>query len=120
MFRLMSGVSVIAMSSLFGLNAAAQDAAEPEEKRLNSVTVTATKRTESAQSIPVAVNALGEQVSGKIDEKNALGEKVSPEIGQNNVLGEQVSGEIDENNTLGEQVSREIDQNNVHCEQLSL
>ncbi len=61
MHRLMSGASLIAMSSLFGLNAVAQDAAEPKVKRLKSVTVTATKRSESAQNIPVAVNALGEQ-----------------------------------------------------------
>jgi outer membrane receptor protein involved in Fe transport len=66
----MSGASLIAMSSLFGLSAVAQDAAEPEVKRLKSVTVTATKRTESAQSIPVAVNALGEQELEALGVKN--------------------------------------------------
>ncbi len=70
MYRLMSGASLIAMSSLFGLSAVAQDAAEPEVKRLKSVTVTATKRTESAQSIPVAVNALGEQELEALGVKN--------------------------------------------------
>ncbi|MEM1036508.1 MAG: TonB-dependent receptor [Pseudomonadota bacterium] len=63
MYRLMSGVSVIAIAGLFASTASAQDAAEPEEerRRLQTVTVTATKRVETAQSIPVAVNALGEQ-----------------------------------------------------------
>ena len=70
MYRLMSGASLIAMSSLFGLSAVAQDAAEPEVKRLKSVTVTATKRTESAQSIPVAVNALGERELEALGVKN--------------------------------------------------
>lgn len=70
MYRLMSGASLIAMTSLFGLSAVAQDAAEPEVKRLKSVTVTATKRTESAQSIPVAVNALGEQELEALGVKN--------------------------------------------------
>ena len=70
MYRLMGGVSVIAMSSLFGMNAVAQDVAEPDEKRLQSVTVTATKRTESAQSIPVAVDAIGEQELEELGVKN--------------------------------------------------
>ena len=70
MYRLMSGVSLIAMSSLFGLSAVAQDAAEPEEKRLKSVTVTATKRAETAQSIPVAVDAIGEQELEELGVKN--------------------------------------------------
>lgn len=62
MYRLMSGASLIAMAGLFGATASAQDAAEDTEaKRLQTVTVTSTKRVESAQSIPVAVNALGEQ-----------------------------------------------------------
>jgi outer membrane receptor protein involved in Fe transport len=66
----MSGASLIAMTSLFGLNAVAQDAAEPEVKRLQSVTVTATKRSESAQNIPVAVNAIGEQELEALGVKN--------------------------------------------------
>ncbi|MEL7041619.1 MAG: TonB-dependent receptor [Pseudomonadota bacterium] len=70
MYRLMSGVSLIAMTSLFGVTAMAQDTAEPETKRLQSVTVTATKRSESAQSIPVAVNALGEQELEELGVKN--------------------------------------------------
>ena len=72
MYRLMSGVSVIAMSGLIGINAAAQTAgAEASaEKRLQSVTVTATKRTESAQSIPVAVEAIGEQELEQLGVKN--------------------------------------------------
>lgn len=70
MFRLMSGVSVIAMTSLFGMNALAQDADEADSRRLKTVTVTATKRSESAQSIPVAVNALGEQELEALGVKN--------------------------------------------------
>lgn len=70
MYRLMSGASLIAMTSLFGLNAMAQDADEAEPKRLTTVTVTATKRSESAQSIPVAVNALGEQELEALGVKN--------------------------------------------------
>jgi len=72
MYRLMSGVSVIAMSGLIGINAAAQtaDAEVSEEKRLQSVTVTATKRSESAQSIPVAVEAIGEQELEQLGVKN--------------------------------------------------
>ncbi|MEL6691680.1 MAG: TonB-dependent receptor [Pseudomonadota bacterium] len=70
MYRLMSGASLIAMSGLFGLSAAAQDAEESEARRLKPVTVTATKRSESAQSIPVAVNALGEQELESLGVKN--------------------------------------------------
>lgn len=61
MLRLMTGVSLIAMTGLIGFTANAQEADEPEARRLQSVTVTATKRAESAQDIPVAVNAIGEQ-----------------------------------------------------------
>lgn len=61
MHRLMSGGSMIALAALFSLPASAQPAQETEARRLKPVTVTATKRTESAQDIPVAVNALGEQ-----------------------------------------------------------
>lgn len=70
MYRLMSGVSLIAMTSLFGMSAVAQDADEADSRRLKTVTVTATKRTESAQSIPVAVNALGEQELESLGVKN--------------------------------------------------
>ncbi|MCR9193928.1 MAG: TonB-dependent receptor [Hyphomonas sp.] len=66
----MSGVSLIAMTSLFGMSAVAQDADEADSRRLKTVTVTATKRTESAQSIPVAVNALGEQELESLGVKN--------------------------------------------------
>ncbi|MFN3214760.1 MAG: TonB-dependent receptor [Henriciella sp.] len=70
MYRLMSGVSLIAMSGLFGFSAAAQDAEDGEARRLQQVTVTATKRSESAQSIPVAVNAIGEQELEALGVKN--------------------------------------------------
>jgi outer membrane receptor protein involved in Fe transport len=70
MYRLMSGVSLIAMASLFGMSAVAQDADEADARRLTTVTVTATKRSESAQSIPVAVNAIGEQELEALGVKN--------------------------------------------------
>lgn len=70
MYRLMSGVSLIAMTSLFGMSAVAQDADEADARRLKTVTVTATKRSESAQSIPVAVNAIGEQELEALGVKN--------------------------------------------------
>ncbi|MCR9223400.1 MAG: TonB-dependent receptor [Hyphomonas sp.] len=58
------------MTSLFGMSAVAQDADEADSRRLKTVTVTATKRSESAQSIPVAVNALGEQELESLGVKN--------------------------------------------------
>lgn len=70
MYRLMSGVSLIAMTSLFGMTAVAQDGDEADARRLTTVTVTATKRSESAQSIPVAVNAIGEQELEALGVKN--------------------------------------------------
>ena len=70
MYRLMSGASLIAMTSLFSLNAVAQSATEAKTRRLKPVTVTATKRTETAQNIPVAVNALGEQELEELGVKN--------------------------------------------------
>lgn len=70
MYRLLSGASLIAITSTFGLQAVAQDAPEPKAKRLKAVTVTATKRSESAQDIPVAVNAIGEQELEELGVKN--------------------------------------------------
>ncbi len=70
MYRLMSGASLIAITTIFGMQATAQDSGETEARRLKAVTVTATKRSESAQSIPVAVNALGEQELEALGIKN--------------------------------------------------
>jgi iron complex outermembrane receptor protein len=71
MYRLMSGASLIAIAGLFGSQALAQDGAEEADtKRLAPVTVTATKRAESAQSIPVTVNAIGEQELEQLGVKN--------------------------------------------------
>lgn len=61
MNKLMTSVSLLAVTGMMTLGASAQDAEEQATKRLQAVTVTATKRAESAQDIPVAVNALGEQ-----------------------------------------------------------
>ncbi|MEM6626385.1 MAG: TonB-dependent receptor [Pseudomonadota bacterium] len=69
MHRLMGGASLIAITSLFGLSAHAQEA-EEAEARLATINVTATKRSESAQDIPVAVNAIGEQELNELGVKN--------------------------------------------------
>jgi iron complex outermembrane receptor protein len=63
MQRLMCGASLIALSSLAIGTAHAQESADDssDSRRLEAVTVTATKRAESAQDIPVAVQAIGEQ-----------------------------------------------------------
>ena len=50
--------------------AASAPAAQPERRRLKAVTVTATKRSESAQDIPVTVNALGEVELDQLGVKN--------------------------------------------------
>ncbi|MEM6409995.1 MAG: TonB-dependent receptor [Pseudomonadota bacterium] len=63
MRNLMSGVSGIAIILATGVSAEAQETVsdEVDARRLAPVTVTATKRSESAQDIPVAVSALGEE-----------------------------------------------------------
>lgn len=66
MNRFFSGVSIATLAAAVTAGspvAVAQDQteAEADQRRLKTVTVTATKRAESAQSIPVAVNALGEE-----------------------------------------------------------
>jgi len=66
MSRMMNGVSALAISTVFCTSTAlaqAADGAQPEadDRRLQTVTVTATKRAESAQDIPVTVSAIGEQ-----------------------------------------------------------
>jgi iron complex outermembrane recepter protein len=77
MKNLMYGASLIAIASLVAPMAQAQNQApdgtaapEAKTRRLKAVTVTATKRTESAQSIPVAVVALGESELDDLGVKN--------------------------------------------------
>lgn len=72
MNKFMYGASLIAMASLIAPQSIAQDAGEEpvETRRLQAVTVTATKRTETAQSIPVAVTALGSQELEQLGVKN--------------------------------------------------
>ena len=71
MFRLTNGVSAVAIATLLGAPVAgAQTEIDQEpssERRLPSVTVTATKRAESAQDVPVAVNAIGAQELEELD-----------------------------------------------------
>ena len=64
------GASLVALVSLITPVAFAQDAADESAKRLTTVTVTATKRAESAQDIPVAVSAIGEQELEALGVKN--------------------------------------------------
>ena len=61
MSHLKQSVSIVALSLACSPLSLAQESDDGDERRLKSVTVTATKRSEDAQSIPVAVSALGEQ-----------------------------------------------------------
>ena len=73
MKNLMYGASLIAIASLAVPTVQAQDstpAPETKARRLKAVTVTATKRTETAQSIPVSVVALGESELDDLGVKN--------------------------------------------------
>ncbi|MEQ9437320.1 TonB-dependent receptor [Hyphomonas sp.] len=74
MNKLMYGASLVAMAGLLTPIAVAQEPApkapKQETRRLKAVTVTATKRSETAQSIPVAVVALGETELDNLGVKN--------------------------------------------------
>ncbi len=71
MRKLMGGASVLAISALvITTPAAAQSQDGAKKRRLSTVTVTATKRTESAQDIPVTVSAIGEQELDQLGVKN--------------------------------------------------
>ena len=70
MKKFLYGASIIALSGFTVLGAQAQSTEAPKSKRLKTVQVTATKRTESAQSIPVTVTALGEQELEQLGVKN--------------------------------------------------
>lgn len=67
MSKMMTGVSALAMTAVWFATPsmaqtapdAAEPASEPGARRLQAVTVTATKRAESAQDVPVTVNAIG-------------------------------------------------------------
>ena len=70
MTRFLSGVSIAALTVATIPATVAQEEEAPEARRLSTVTVTATKREETAQDIPVAVNALGEQEIEALGIKN--------------------------------------------------
>ncbi|MEQ8300696.1 MAG: TonB-dependent receptor [Hyphomonas sp.] len=74
MNKLMYGASLVAMAELLTPMAIAQEPApkapKQETRRLKAVTVTATKRSETAQSIPVSVVALGETELNDLGVKN--------------------------------------------------
>lgn len=61
MTYLKKSVSIVALSLACSTISYTQETDEGDERRLKSVTVTATKRSEDVQSIPLAVSALGEQ-----------------------------------------------------------
>ena len=70
MSRTMNGASLIAIAALLlPATALAQDAepTQETESRLATITVTATKRAESAQDVPVAVNAIGADALEELD-----------------------------------------------------
>lgn len=69
MFRLLTGVSIVALASSIGFSAAAQQA-DPTANRLDEVIVTATKRTTSLQDTAVTVAAIGEQELTQLGVKN--------------------------------------------------
>lgn len=73
MTHLKKSVSIVALSLAFTPLAFVQESEEEQEgdeRRLKSVTVTATKRSEDIQTIPVAVSALGEQDLEALGVKN--------------------------------------------------
>ena len=74
MNRLLQGASLIALTSLAAFSSSAQTTTPKpktvKEKRLAPVSVTATKRVESAQDIPVTVTALGSQQLDQLGVKN--------------------------------------------------
>ncbi|WP_371395358.1 TonB-dependent receptor [Fretibacter rubidus] len=70
MYRLLTGVSILAISGAFGVTAAAQDAATPTANRLDEVIVTATKRTTGLQDTAVTVAAIGGEALDQLGVKN--------------------------------------------------
>lgn len=60
-------VGLTALIAGSGLTAMAQDEAEDEAKRLNTVTITATKREQTLQDVPVAVSVVDESVIEKAE-----------------------------------------------------
>lgn len=70
MYRLLTGVSILAISGAFGATAMAQDAATPTANRLDEVIVTATKRTTGLQDTAVTVAAINGEALDQLGVKN--------------------------------------------------
>ncbi|WP_018147740.1 TonB-dependent receptor [Henriciella marina] len=73
MKKLFGGASLLTIGAIVSASpvmAQTQETAAQDNRRLNTVTVTATKRSESAQDIPVTVTALGEQELEQLGVKN--------------------------------------------------
>ncbi|MEM9570854.1 MAG: TonB-dependent receptor [Pseudomonadota bacterium] len=75
-------VALTALTAGAGFTAMAQDEAEDEAKRLNTVTITATKREQTLQDVPVAVSVVDESVieQAEILDLNDL-QSVVPSLG---------------------------------------
>ena len=73
MKKLFGGASLLTIGAIVSASpvmAQTQETTAQNNRRLNTVTVTATKRSESAQDIPVTVTALGEQELEQLGVKN--------------------------------------------------
>lgn len=79
--RLLSTVSLVALTTLAAAPAFAQDAAQNQDDGIGDIVVTAQKRSESVQDVPIAISALGSQFleSRGIDSIDKLG-AVAPNV----------------------------------------
>jgi iron complex outermembrane receptor protein len=79
--RLLSTVSLVALTTLAAAPAFAQDAAQNQDDGLGDIVVTAQKRSENVQDVPIAISALGSQFleSRGIDSIDKLG-AVAPNV----------------------------------------
>ena len=79
--RLLSTVSLVALTTLAAAPAFAQDAAQNQDDGIGEIVVTAQKRSENVQDVPIAISALGSQFleSRGIDSIDKLG-AVAPNV----------------------------------------
>ncbi|HQA17256.1 MAG TPA: TonB-dependent receptor [Novosphingobium sp.] len=79
--RLLSTVSLVALTTLAAAPAFAQDAAQNQDDGIGDIVVTAQKRSENVQDVPIAISALGSQFleSRGIDSIDKLG-AVAPNV----------------------------------------
>lgn len=79
--RLFTTASVIAMSTLAATTASAQEAEQPTDDGIGAIVVTAQKRAENVQNVPIAISAVGSQYleSRGIDSIDMLG-TIAPNV----------------------------------------